>query len=60
MKSTKFAAGAALLALSSPALADHMGPSAFGSGGGMAVFTPDTLDEGHWSASLRLSFTRPE
>ena len=52
--------GAALLALSSPALADHMGPSGFGSGGGMSVFSPDTLDESHWSAGLRLTYTRPE
>jgi hypothetical protein len=60
MNGRTFAAGAALLALSSPALADHMGPSAFGSGGGMSIFTPDTLDEGHWSAGFRLSYTRPE
>jgi hypothetical protein len=52
--------GAAAVALSSPALADHMGPSGFGSGGGMSVFTPDTLDEAHWSAGLRLTYTRPE
>ena len=39
--------GAGLFALSSPALADHMGPSGFGSGGGMSVFTPDMLDAGH-------------
>ena len=52
--------GAASLALSSPALADHMGPSGFGSGGGMSVFSPDTLDESHWSAGLRLTYTRPE
>jgi hypothetical protein len=52
--------GAALLALGSPALADHMGPSGFGSGGGMSVFTPDTLDAGHWSLGLRLAYTRPE
>jgi hypothetical protein len=52
--------GAVLLALASPALADHMGPSGFGSGGGMSVFTPDTLDAGHWSAGFRLTYTRPE
>jgi len=45
---------------STPALADHMGPSGFGAGGGMSVFSPDTLDEGHWSAGLRLSYTKPE
>src|SRR5947208_38454 len=44
----------------SPALADHMGPSGFGSGGGMNVFGADTLDGGHWSAGLRLTYTRPE
>jgi len=37
-----------------------MGPSGFGSGGGMSVFTPDTLDAGHWSAGFRLTYTRPE
>jgi hypothetical protein len=52
--------GAAFLAFGSPALADHMGPSGFGSGGGMSVFTPDTLDAGHWSTGLRLTYTRPE
>lgn len=52
--------GAGLFALSSPALADHMGPSGFGSGGGMSVFTPDTLDAGHGSAGFRLTYTRPE
>lgn len=44
----------------SPAFADHLGPSGFGSGGGMSVFTPDTLDAGHWAAGLRLTYTRPE
>lgn len=43
-----------------PAFADHMGPSGFGSGGGMSVFSPDTLDAGHWAAGFRLSTTRPE
>ena len=52
--------GAALLALSSPALADHMGPSTVGSGGGMSVFSPDTLDAGHWAAGVRLTYTKPE
>jgi hypothetical protein len=60
MNARSFAVGAALLALSSPALADHMGPSGFGSGGGMSVFSPDTLDEGHWSTGFRLTYTRPE
>jgi hypothetical protein len=52
--------GTALVALSSAALADHMGPSGFGSGGGMNVFGADTLDGGHWSAGFRLTYTRPE
>lgn len=26
----------------------------------MSVFSPDTLDGGHWAAGLRLSYTRPE
>ena len=26
----------------------------------MTVFDPGTLDEGHWSAGLRLTYTRPE
>jgi Putative MetA-pathway of phenol degradation len=52
--------GAAILTFGSRALADHMGPSGSGSGDGMSVFTPDTLDEGHWSAGFRLTYTRPE
>ena len=46
--------------LASPALADHLGPSGFGAGGGMSVFGPDTLDAGHWATGLRLTYTRPE
>jgi hypothetical protein len=53
-------AGAALVALATPALADHMGPSGSGSGAGVNVFAPDTLDEGHWGLGLRVAFTRPE
>src|SRR3954466_2236338 len=45
--------------LAAPALADHMGPSAFG-GGGMSVFGPDTLDEGHWALGARVNYTRPD
>jgi len=48
------------LGTATPALADHMGPSGFGAGGGMSVFTPDTLDAGHWAAGFRLSYTRPQ
>lgn len=52
--------GALLLLSAGPALADHMGPSGVGSGGGMSVFSPDTLDGGHWAAGLRFVYTRPE
>ena len=52
--------GALLACAASPALADHMGPSGFGSGGGMSVFSPDTLDGGDWVAGFRLAYTRPE
>jgi hypothetical protein len=48
------------IAAATPALADHMGPSGIGSGGGMSVFGPDTLDAGHWAAGLRVAYTRPE
>lgn len=60
MKAKTLSFGATLLALGSPAVADHMGASGFGSGGGMSVFTPDTLDEAHWSAGFRLSYTHPK
>jgi len=46
--------------LSTPAIADHLGPSGFGGGGGASVFSPDTLDAGHWAAGFRLTYTRPE
>jgi hypothetical protein len=52
--------GALLTLCASPVLADHMGPSGLGSGGGMSVFSPDTLDAGHWAAGVRLTYTRPE
>ena len=52
--------GAAMLALSSPALADHMGPSSVGAGGGLTVFSPETLDDGHGSVGFRLNYTRPK
>lgn len=55
-----FVFGASCIALSSPAFADHMGPSGFGSGGGMSVFAPDTLDAGHFSVGSRLTYTRPD
>jgi outer membrane putative beta-barrel porin/alpha-amylase len=37
-----------------------MGPSGFGAGGGLTVFSPETIDGGHWAAGLRLAYTRPE
>jgi hypothetical protein len=52
--------GASLLGLSSPAVADHMGPSGFGSGGAMTVFSPETMDGDHWAAGFRLAYTRAE
>lgn len=58
--SCKHLLGAAFALFATPALADHMGPSAVGSGGGMAVFGPDTLDEGRAAAGFRLTYTRPE
>ncbi len=48
----------ALTIMASPALADHLGPSGFGSGGGMSVFGPDTLDAGHWGLGVRITYTR--
>jgi len=50
----------AAAAIAAPALADHLGPSGVSSGGGLSVFSPDTLDGGHWAAGLRLIYTRPE
>jgi hypothetical protein len=50
----------ALVVMASPALADHLGPSGVGSGSGLDVFSPDTLDEGHGGIGLRLVYTRPE
>ena len=52
--------GVLLACTAAPALADHLGASAYGSGGGVTVFSPDTLDRGHWAAGLRLTYTRPE
>jgi hypothetical protein len=50
----------AAVAAASPALADHVGPGGVGSGGGLSVFGPDTLDGGHWAAGLRVLYTKPE
>jgi hypothetical protein len=53
--------GAVAIALSSPALADHIGPSGVGpGGGGLSVIGPDTLDEGRAAAGFRLTFTKPK
>ncbi|MGN6155439.1 MAG: hypothetical protein ACTHN4_06865 [Sphingomicrobium sp.] len=60
MTRLNFVAGAALAALAAPALADHTGPSGVGSGSGLNVFAPDTLDEGHAAIGLRVLYTRPE
>jgi len=49
-----------LASIAAPALADHMGPSGFGSGGGLTVLSPDTLDEGHAGVGFRLTCTRPD
>jgi hypothetical protein len=46
--------------MAAPALADHVGPSGVGSGGGLSVFGPDTLDDGQGAAGLRILFTRPD
>ena len=46
--------------ISAPALADHTGPTAVGTGGGVTVLSPDTMDEGRSSAGFRLSYTRPD
>jgi hypothetical protein len=56
----KLVAGAALAALATPALADHTGPGGVGSGSGLNVFAPDTLDEGHGAIGLRILYTRPD
>ena len=50
---------ATLMVSAAPALADHTGPSGVGASG-LAVFGPETLDAGHWVASFRLLYTRPE
>ena len=46
--------------MAAPVLADHVGPSGVGSGGGLSVFGPDTLDEGQAAAGLRILFTKPD
>jgi hypothetical protein len=46
--------------VAAPAWADHAGPSTVGGGGGLAVISPDTLDEGHGAVGFRISYTRPD
>lgn len=61
MTRCSFFAGAALLALASPAFADHGGASGLGQGGSsLDVLSPDTLDEGGFAAGFRLSVTNPD
>lgn len=52
--------GVLIACLATPAFADHVGPGGVGTGGGMSVFGPMTLDEKQWAAGLRLLLTRPE
>lgn len=56
----RFLLAVAAVALASAASAHHMGPSGVGAAGGMTVFGPATLDEGHGSAWLRFLYTRPD
>ncbi|MGZ5820427.1 MAG: transporter [Croceibacterium sp.] len=49
-----------LVLIASPVLADHLGPSGTGSGSGLEVIAPDTLDAGHGGIGFRLLYTRPE
>lgn len=46
--------------VSTPALADHTGPTAAGSGGGINVLGADTLDEGQSSIGFRLIYAKPD
>ena len=59
MKHPNLFLGAALIALASPALADHGGPAG-AAGGGIAVFSPDTLKARQGGFDLRFFFTRPD
>lgn len=56
----RFLLAAAAVGLASMASAHHMGASGVGAAGGVTVFGPATLDEGHGSAWLRLIYTRPD
>jgi hypothetical protein len=55
------AAGTALCAFASPALADHGGASGLGQGGSsIDVLSPDTLDAGQFAAGVRVTITNPD
>jgi hypothetical protein len=55
------AVGTSLLCATSPALADHSGPSGVGTGGGaLNVAGTDVLEQGRAAIGFRLSYTRPE
>jgi len=59
MKPTFTLVGTALLAVSSPAHADHVGPASVdGNGGGMSVFGPDTLEAGKAGIGVRVTNLR--
>ena len=46
---------------SSPAFADHVGPTGVGgTGASLSVLSPDTLEAGHTSVGARLTYTRPD
>jgi hypothetical protein len=58
---TKLLCGAAALALTSPAFADHTGPTGVGSsGGGIDVLGPETLEARHFAVGLRSAVTMPQ
>ena len=51
----------AALAIGSPALADHMGPTGVGTGGGaLNVIGADVLEQGRGGAGFRLTYVRPD
>jgi hypothetical protein len=55
------AAGTALCAFASPALADHGGASGLGQGGSsLEVLSPDTLDAGQFAAGFRMTLAVPD
>jgi hypothetical protein len=55
------AAGTALCAFASPALADHGGASGLGQGGSsIDALSPDTLDAGQFAAGVRVTITNPD